>query len=287
MVEVYAFLAAFMVQILAMSVLYPTWFIRRVRMQTTRLSAEQFAQLYPGGDFGLAQERFLTQYRALNTGIAVLGVLLLGWLFSYMRRSNWNDDPVNVLVGVYFTAQMLPFGFIAWFRSRFNKVLKRSLPEGKHKAMLQRRGLFDFVSPFVVFLAVLIYFLFAAFVMYIRQHPFPGFGGYLNIGIITLGYVFFAFVVYRTLYGKKSNPLETHADRVHTIGLTVRICVYTCIVVVVFVSLTLALQLLDLQRWAPFTKSVFYVTTTLLCLMGLTAPPRRPEADGLGSIPVL
>ena len=52
---------------------------------------------------------------------------------------------------------------------------KRSLPEGKRKAILQRRGLFDFVSPFIVFLAVLSYFLFAAFVIYIRQHPFPGF----------------------------------------------------------------------------------------------------------------
>ena len=31
---------------------------------------------------------------------------------------------------------------------------KHSLPDSKRKAILERRGLFDFVSPFVVFLAV-------------------------------------------------------------------------------------------------------------------------------------
>ena len=109
MIEAYAFLAAFTVQILVMSVLLPAWFIRYVRAQAARFPAERLAQLYPGVDVGHAQERFLTQYRALTTGIAVLGLLLLGWLFSYMRRPDWDEGPVEVLVTVYFlAAQMLP-----------------------------------------------------------------------------------------------------------------------------------------------------------------------------------
>jgi hypothetical protein len=258
MIEVYAFLAAFTVQILVVSVLYPAWFIRYVRVQATRLPAERLAQLYPGVDLGHAQERFLNQYRALNTGIAVLGLLLLVWLFSYMRRPDWDDGPVEVLVAVYFfVAQMLPLGLLAWLGVRFNMKHKRSLPEGKRKAILQRRGLFDFVSPFVVFLAVLSYFLFAAFVMYVRQHPFPGFAGLLNIGIVTLVYAFQAIFVYTMLYGRNRNPFETHAGRLHTIGLAVKSSVYSCIVIVVYLSLNFSLGLLDLQRWEPFALSVF------------------------------
>ena len=125
----------------------------------------------------------------------MLGLLLLGWLFSYMRRPDWDDGPVEVLVTVYFlAAQMLPLGLVVWLGVRFNKEHKRSLPEGKRKAILQRRGLFDFVSPFIVFLAVLSYFLFAGFVIYIQQHPFPGFAGLINIGAITLVYAVNAFV---------------------------------------------------------------------------------------------
>jgi hypothetical protein len=278
MIEAYAFLAVFAVQILAMSVLYPARFIRRV--QAASLPAERLAQLYPDVDVSLAQERVLTRYRALNTGIAVLGLLLLGWLFSYTRRPDWNEDLVLVLLSVYFVTQMLPIGVVVWLGFRFSKVHKRSLLEGKRKAVLQRRGLFDFISPFVVLLAVLGYFLFAAFVIYIQWKPFPGFA---LIGVLTLVYALQAFVVYRALYGKKSNPLETHAGRVHTIGLTVKVCVYSCIVCLVFFSFVFTVDLLDLKRWAPFAQSVCLLTTTLLSLMSLTAPPREPEADGLSS----
>ncbi len=43
-----------------------------------------------------------TRYRALNTGIAVLGGFLLGCLFSYMQRPDWSDGPVEALVSLYF-----------------------------------------------------------------------------------------------------------------------------------------------------------------------------------------
>lgn len=59
--------------------------------------------------------------------------------------------------------------------------------------MLQRRGLFDFVSPFIVFLMVLCYFLFIALVIYI-----PGFAGYPIIAVISLLYGLAAFGVYRS-----------------------------------------------------------------------------------------
>jgi magnesium-transporting ATPase (P-type) len=191
---------------------------------------------------------------------------------------------VEVLVTVYFfAAQMLPLLLVVWLGVRFNKEHKRPLPEGKRTAILQRRGLFDFVSPFVVFLAVLSYLLFAAFVIYIQQqHPFRGFAGLINIGAITLVYAVNAFVVYMMLYGKRS-PLETHAGRLHAIGLTVKSSVYSCIVIVVYLSLNFSLGMLDLQRWEPFALSIFFVITALLASMGFIAPPRKPHADGLGS----
>jgi hypothetical protein len=281
MIEAYAFLAMFVIQILAMSGMYPAWFIRYMRRQAASVPAERLAQLYPGVDVGLAQERFVIRYRAVNIGIAMLGLLLLGWLFNYMQRPDWTDGPVEVLVAGYFLVQALPLGFIAWFLIRFNSVHKPAMLESKRKAVLQRRGLFDFVSPFVVFLAVLSYFLFVVFVIYILRHPFSGFAGLVNIGVITLVYVLEGSVVYAVLYGKKPNPFETHAGRLRTIGLVVKSSVYSCIACVAFISLNFTLVLLDLQRWEPFSLSVFLVITTMLSIMGLMAPPRSPEDDGL------
>src|SRR5690349_2791620 len=103
----------FALQILATSVMYPAWFIRYLRAQATSIPAERLAQLFPGVDLSRAQERLLTRYRALNTGTALLGAALLGWLFGYMRRPDWNDGPVEALVSVFFMAQMVvPVGLI-------------------------------------------------------------------------------------------------------------------------------------------------------------------------------
>jgi hypothetical protein len=181
---------------------------------------------------------------------------------------------------------VLPLALVVWLGVRFDKEHKRSLPEGKRKAILQRRGLFDFISPFVVFLAVVVSFLFAGFVIYIQQNPFPGYAGYINIGAVTLVYALNAFVVYTMLYGKNRNPLETHAGRLRTIGLIVKSSVYSCIACAVFLSLNFTLVLLDLQRWEPFALSSFLVICGLLASMGFTATPHQPEEDGLAPSPV-
>ncbi len=282
MIEVYGFLAVFTLQLLAMSVLQPVRLSRYIRLKSASLPAERLAQLYPGVDLDLARERFLTRYRAVNTAIAVLGLLVLGWLFTYMRRPDWNDDPVILLSAAYFMLQLAPILFVSWVGFKFNKELRHSALEGKRKATLQRRGLFDYISPFMVFLAVAGYFLFVGFVLYVQQEPFPGYG---LIGVLTLAYALQAHVIYRNLYGKKSNPFETHAGRVHAIGLTVKTTVYGCIICTLFFAFVFTVDMLDLKRWVPLAQSVCLLSTTLFCLMALSAPPREPEANDLGETP--
>ena len=282
MIETYGFLAVFTAQVLAMSVLYPARFSRYVREQANSLPAERLAQLFPGVDLKLSTERFLTRYRAVNMGIAVLGLLLLVGLFNYMRRLDWKNESVIALSAAYFMMQMLPLMFVTWIGFRLNKKHKRSLLEGKRKATLQRRGLFDFISPFIVLLAVSSYFLVVAFVMYFQRKPFPGFA---LIGVLTLTYASQIFIVYRTLYGKKANPFETHAGHLHNIGLAVRTIVYGCILCSAFFAFVFAVDLLDLKRWVPLAQSVCLLITTFLVLMSLRTPAREPEVDELGSSP--
>jgi hypothetical protein len=282
MIEAYAFLAMFAIQIVVASVLYPAWLIRHVRARVESFPAERFAELFPGVDRSRSAERFATRYRALNTGVALLGLLVLGWLFGYLRRPDWREGPVQALATGYFLVQYSPLVLVA-IGNRYRKVLAQSLAEGKRRALLQRRGLFDFVSPFTVICAVLSYFIFAALVIYIRQSPFPGFGGFINIGIITLLYAFNAFVAYRSLYGRKRNPLVPHADRVRAIGAVVKSVTYACIAVTVYASLNLTLSLLDLRRWELFGLSFFFVICTLLGSLPVIASPRQPNSDGCGS----
>jgi len=277
MIEAYASLAAFTAQILVVSVLHPDWFTKYAR-------AKGEVQL-PGWD-RKSRERFLSLYRAMNIGIAVLGLVMLGWLFQLMQSPNWDIGAVRHLLAGYFVVQILPFVLVsligAWVK---RKALTRSTPEVKRTASLRRRGLFDFVSPLTVCLAVVGYFLFAAFVVYIQRHPFPGFSGYRLLRTVTLVYALNAFLAYWLLYRRKRWPLETSAYRMHAVGVQVKFAFFTSIVVIVFLSLNVTLQLLDMQRWVPFAMSVYFVIIMLVTSMMLSGLRRQAEADRLGPSP--
>jgi len=289
MIEVYLFLAAFTVQILGMSVLYPVRMARIIRTRLQKIPAERLAELYPGVDVSRAHERFLARYRTANTAVAVLGLLLLGWFARYMQHLSWDEGVVGGMITAYFLLQNFPILLIAWFTTRFNKVHRRVLPEPKRKAVLQRRGLFDFVSPFTVFLALLAYFQFVAFMFYVARHPFPGFGGpFANIGIVSLMYVLLGAVVVYFLYFRKRDPLQTHADRMLAIGAIVNSYAWVCILVPIFGSLSVARKVLELDTWGPFAGTVSFLILTFLNLRigRLSSPLGRQEADRLGSSPV-
>ncbi len=285
MIEAYAFLAMFTVQILAASVVYPACIIKYVRSWARDYGSERFAQLYPDFDYSQFVARFVTGYRAANIVIAVLGLLLLGWLFTRIQHPDWASE-VTFPAAMYFILQMSPLALIAFYSVvRYHKVLMQPSQESKRKANLQRRGLFDFVPPSVVYLAVVSYFLFVMYAIWLDLYIYDNTSLSRHclkaIVSVTLVYAFNAFVIYKYLYGRK-NPLVTHEGRVHTIGATVKAGVYGSIAIAWFISIFGTLGQPGLQDWRPFALIVFFVVTTLLTFMGATAPPRKPEADGLG-----
>jgi len=281
MIETYAFLAMFAVQILAVSVLYPEWMIREFRKKAAEFPAERLAALDPSFDYSKIIERHVTLLRVLSAVTAVFGVLLMGWLFSYMQRPDWDVGTQREWVIYYGMLQVLATGLISTHALKYSKLLE-PLRERKRKAILQRRGLFDFVSPSIVFIAVLSYFLYVSSMFYLARNPllgFSGYKGYTSIISITLVYALYAFIVYRTLYSRKVNPLETHEARAREIGLIVRMLIYFCIAFVVLPATGTVLTLLDLPRWRPILTSLFFILFPLLTFAAYKAPPRRPDSN--------
>ena len=286
MIAAYAFLAAFAVQVLVASVLAPARLIRYVRGWSTTFGSERFAQLYPGVDFDRWVGRFVTGYRMVNIVIAILGVLLLGWLFVLIQRPDWIGE-VKTMAVLYLMLQMSPLALFALYGVvRCRKLLKQPSQETKRTASLQRRGLFDFVSPFAVYFAVASYFLFVVYAiwldLYVYDNATLSSHCYRAIISVTLVYALNAFVIYKYLYGRK-NPLVTHEGRVHMIAATVKCGVYGSISVAWFVSIFGTIGQPGMNEWRPFALVVFFILTTLLSVMGATAVPHRLLAGGLGS----
>jgi hypothetical protein len=272
MIEAYAFLAALTLQILVGAVLNAVYFKGLVR-------AKAKAQ-FPGRD-GESLDRFVSLYGVASIVVAMLGLVLLGWLFSHMRSPDWDIGQVLLLSGGYIVVQSLLTVLVArigaWIRK---KALLHAPPQAKRTASLQRRGLFDIVSPYIVLCAVVGYVLFAAFVINIHQQF-----GYTLLLDATFVYALNAFLVYRLLYRQKRSPLMTRAVRVQAVEKQVKFNIYVSIAVVVFMSLTATLVLLHLVRWAPFAMSVYMIIIHLSLITMLLTLQRRAEADRLGLIP--
>jgi magnesium-transporting ATPase (P-type) len=282
MIEVYAFLAMFTLQVLVLSIFAPAAIVKRIRAFLTRYPAERFPQLYDHGSSIVVPR--INAYRTLNWLAAAAGLILLAWLYTYMHRPDWDDGPIEALQSVYLMVQFIPLVLLAVAGAKTNQRLRNAFPEDKRKATLRPRRLFDFVSPFAVFLAGLGYVLFVVFAIYIDQNPFPGFAGaFVNIAAITALYAVIGFVIYTTLYGRKSNPLQTRAGRMNAIGTVVKLCTYVCLGSVVFLSLNFTLVLFDLQNWEPLAGSVSHMVYALLFLSAINAPPPEINLDALAA----
>jgi hypothetical protein len=282
MIEGYAFLAGMVVQIVVVSLWQPVWYTKYARVKGEKYRADAGNVLYQN-ILRLRSETFLTFYRAVNIVIAVIGLGLLTWLSGQILRPDWDIELVRRLLSFFTVAQIVPFFLVCMTEAWVHKRAAKLAPlEPKRTASLQRRSLFDFVSPIAVFAAILAYLLFAAAMIYFWLNPFPDFNHPLwPLRAVTLCYAVNAFVVYYALYGKKGAPLETRAGRLREAAVAANISVYASIGVVVFIAISVTLrELLHEERWLPFAASVFLVA----CVLVATLPIRRVGQGKLNAL---
>lgn len=279
MIETYAFLAMFAVQILGLAVLHMVVLVKYFRALVAELPDEYFAPLTAEAGREAGTKWLATRYRAVQAVIAVVGILLLGWLFSYTGRPHWDADRLTMLSVVYFFLTFLPMPVYSVYALAFQGKASQHPPlEKKRTAVLQRRRLFDFVSPFAVSLAVAGYLLFVAFALYLRSKP-------VYIGLLTFVYGVTAVYMYWELYGyaRKLAPDEPFDSHIHAIGVGLRNSVYTLIATVVFFSFTATVGMQDADRWVPFGIAGLFVINTLFACIWLDALTRKSEIAEFGA----
>jgi hypothetical protein len=282
MIEMYGFIAAFTAQIIYFSVLGPLRMTGGLSEQIQQFIAENAPPIDPAA--AARVHRRLRFLRSLGLGTAVIGLALLVGMIRYMLRPDWTDGPLEAIVPAYFAVQVLPTLLAVVTASAFHGVLKRSLPAQKRKALLHPRGLFDFVSRSAVALAILVYFLYIALLAYIEQEPFPGFAGLpLNAAVVTAMYAMMAVAIYVTLRKMGSSPLQGREDRMRSVGVAVKVCVYACILGVLNIAMNMTLILLDQQRWEPTFGSIGLILVGVLTRMALKEQLRIPETESLAT----
>lgn len=286
MIEACAFLVMFTVQIVAGSVLFPRQVIRRLDRWALDSASERFRELYATDEYQQWVRRFGRVFRLVNWLLAAIGFCLLAWLITVVQQPEW-AKAVKIPVVVFSCVQFSPLALLALYVCvRWFKVITQPSSEPKRSALLRRRGLFDFVSPFSVGLAILSYVVFVVFAVHVdlEVHGNTSLSRHciVVLALVTFMYALNAFIVYKYLYGRKS-PLITNEGRSHSIEMNVKSSVYGSTLIAWFFTLLAVVSQQDLAEWQPFALTLFLTSMWMLSGFNLSQPPRKAQSAGLSA----
>jgi hypothetical protein len=248
-------------QILLLSLYLPGKVLRRVRYVTETYPPSSYPRLYPvTAD---VRERAERNYRNLNRFALLIGfgLVFIGIYSPSEEMLHW--DSISVLT-IYMALQYSPLIIAATSGFTYFNVKRKMDRRTTRKAELHPRRLFDFISPTVVAIALVVYVAFVGLIVYVSQFDFPWFGGYWNIVGITVLYLFLAGTIVQILYGKKKDPYQTHDDRIRQIDLNVKLMVYSSIIGTLFVGIAIGLHAFDFEALIPVALSLYCQILALL-----------------------
>ncbi len=260
------FYFVFLSQILLISFYFPKKILNRMRHVFDTYPPSGYPKLYPKPVEYYEQRR--RNYRTMNSGILLVGLLILAGLIGYPGSAAWGERSdffsYSFIAFLYFFVQMFPVMLLDLSSIKCFKLMRNA--NSTRKAELEPRRLFDFVSPTILGLAAFTYVAFCIFVIYIRTFDFEWFGGYANIFGATVMNLLFSVAIFWNIYGKKLDPHQAHDDRKRQITVLVHICVFISIAATVFVAISVILSALDLRNFQGITQSVYFQLIGAICL---------------------
>ncbi len=135
------------------------------------------------------------------------------------------------------------------------------------KANLSRRQLFDFVSPTLVGMAVLLYFAFLTFDIHMHRFQLGWDHDTFQRGlVISITNLLLVALGAWNLYGRKSNPHQSLEDRARQVTVNLRSFLYVSMVMSIFFMTEAAADVYDLDFLDAFLMSVYFQVIALLSL---------------------
>ena len=98
--------------------------------------------------------------------IFLLGLILLAMLFWYAASAGWELDD---MVSYYFLVQFLPMMVVEISAFNTFKLMRQADSRSTRVAELQPRHLFDFISPIIVAIAIIMWVAFTVFILFMYQ----------------------------------------------------------------------------------------------------------------------
>lgn len=239
-------------QIMFLSYYYPRRMLIRIYTIFKNYPPNEFPKLYPESID--KYKKSAKRYQFMNHLIMVLGFSLILWFYVTPRTGKWDQ----AIVFWYFMIQFIPNIGIELWSMRYHKAMRLLNQDAQKEAVLQPRRLTDFISREFLAIVFVIYVTFVGYVAYLNQFDYPWFGGYLNVLIISGTYLFFGFIIYRTMYGKVKNPHQSYEDRKIDIQTLIRQLFSIAIAVTIYAMVQISLRAFGIEAYKAITISLYF-----------------------------
>jgi len=252
----FLFSIVFLNQLFLMSFYFPRKIANRIRYVLDTYPPSKFPKLYPMPiEYYEDKQR---NYRIINWFILIAGLFLLNYMFINFPEDSHRERWDQALVFAFFMVQFFPVMLLEISSFSLYKIMRKSDSRTARKAELQRRRLFDFISPLLFGLVVFVYAAFVGFIIYFERFNYPWFAGFLNIVIITGTNLLFIGIAAWNMFGKKLDPYQSFEDRRRQISLSVKQLAIVSIGMTIYVAFTIVAHAYELRHLSSTFMSIYF-----------------------------
>ena len=254
------FYLIFLGQIFLLSYHYPWKTYERILYVLEHCPPSEYPKLYPNTNYidpTIPVRQSVKIFKTINiiTILIGIGILLAAAIGGYKPDGHGEE----VFVVFYAMVQFIPIMIMEVKSYQQNKLMRELSKSKVRKAQLQARNLFDYISPTAVAAAFIAFLLLILFQFYLVNFEFRMDKQFITlVGFGSVMQMFFGFLIYKAIYGKKQDPHLSYEDQKKAASIIVSSAVYTSIGMSIFFIINSAVKEFDLSYLDPVIMSLYF-----------------------------
>lgn len=219
----------------------------------------EYPRLYPSS-VGFYSMRY-SVFKMANRFIFILGFILLFLIMFVIDHAGFAEDGYisEALPAVYGMIQFVPLMFLDFLGFRQFKQMREENRSKTRSTELHRRRLFDYVSPTLVGMTILVYLGSIFFDFYMHDFIFQwGHDTVQRTLVLTGTSVFLLAFGAWLLYGRKQDPHQSFADRTKQISANLKSMCFVSIAMGIFFMTTAADDIYELDFLDASLLSLYF-----------------------------
>lgn len=276
MLDSLLFYTVFISQIFIISIYYPRQLASRMAYVSDNYPPTDYPKLYPESLNRITIKRKI--FSIVNLFIALSGLILMFYVMPFGAADSIDYNKIDHIPLAYGMIQFIPVIFLEITSYKLLKLMREADDKTSRSASLTPRRLFDFISPALLIVAVVLAVCFLVLELAFNDFQLSNHLISKGIAMLLVNVLFIVLGAWQ-LYGKKQDPYQSSKDRIKQIDMSLHSMLYVSILVSVFFALTSIINMLELVKLEVLINSIYFQLVAILGLGTMLRTIRVQDID--------